>query len=320
MRKIISLTFMLTMLLVCQSVILAAEPAIQTTQEMPIWRIDNKNISEMPKSFRMATDPFQNEKIKGELPSRVGLDSLHISGSSEFSFASYDKMIAKIKSVAPGPIYIVDLRQESHGFVNGIAVSAYVSRDWVNVGKSTAQVEKDERAWLRSALKAPVEISVLDDDKNAYETYKIAVDNVLTEKEFVTSRGQNYLRIQATDHSSFTNEQVNDFVKFYKKLPQDAWLHFHCMAGEGRTTQIMVMYDILRNGKQVSFEDIVNRQYLLGGNNATKITVSNEKDAYKVPLYKEKVKLLKKFYEYVTTNPDDLPISWSKWIKEHNQD
>lgn len=320
MKKIMSFTLMLILLLVCQSAIFAAEPAFLAAQEIPIWRIDNKNISEMPKSFRMATDPFQNKKIKGDLPSRVGLDNLNISGSSEFSYASYDKMISKIKSVTSSPIYIIDLRQESHGFVNGIGVSAYISRDWVNVGKSIAQVEKDEKAWLRSALKSPIEISVLDDDKNAYETYKIAADNVLTEKEFVTSRGQNYLRIQATDHSSFTNEQVNDFVKFYKKLPQEAWLHFHCMAGEGRTTQIMVMYDILRNGKQVSFEDIVNRQYLLGGNNATKITVSNEKDAYKVPLYKEKVKLLKKFYEYVITSPDDLPISWSKWIKEHNQD
>ena len=48
-----------------------------------------------------------------------------------------------------------------------------------------------------------------------------------------------------------------------------------------------------------------------------KVTASKEKDAYKVPLYKEKAKLLTKFYEYVTTSPDDLPVKWSQWVKEH---
>lgn len=317
MRKTISVLLILSILLICQSNLFAAAP--QAKQEVPLWRVDGKNIAEFPASFRTSLDPFQSKKLKGELPSREGLDTLQISGSGMFGAAQFDKMIAKIKTLTSGPIYILDLRQESHGFVNGTAVSSYIDRNWINKGKSTAQVEKDEKAWLRTALQAPIEISVLDDDKKASETYKIVVDTALTELEFITSRGVNYFRMQGTDHSSFDNDAVDDFVKFYKKLPKNAWLHFHCFAGEGRTTQAMVMYDILRNGKQVSFEDIVKRQYLIGGNDSMKVTASKEKDAYKVPLYKEKAKLLTKFYEYVTTSPDDLPVSWSKWIKEHKE-
>lgn len=316
MRKAISLLLILSIVLICQTSLFAAASP-QANQEEPVWRIDGKNINEFPASFRTSLDPFQNKKFKGDLPSREGLDTLQISGSGMFGATQFDKMIAQIKTLTSGPIYILDLRQESHGFVNGIAVSSYIDRNWINKGKSTAQVEKDEKAWLRTALQAPIEISVLDDNKKASETYKIVVDTALTELEFVTSRGVNYFRMQGTDHSSFDNDAVDDFVKLYKNLPQNAWLHFHCFAGEGRTTQAMVMYDILRNGKKVSFEDIVKRQYLLGGNDAMKVTASKEKDAYKVPLYKEKAKLLTKFYEYVTTSPDDLPVKWSQWVKEH---
>jgi len=320
MRKIISLAMVLAILLVCQVALFAAPTPLENPGT-PLWRVDAQNVSTIPGNFRTSLDPFKDKKIKGDLPSREGMYPLKISGSAMFSAKQFDQLIAEIRTVHEGPIVIMDLRQESHGFVNGTAVSSYVDRNWINVGKSVAQVEKNEKAWLRNSLKAPIEISVLDDNKKASETKKITVETALTEKEFVTSREIGYFRIQATDHSSFTDEQVNDFVKYYKKeLPQNAWLHFHCFAGEGRTTQLMVMYDILRNGKNVSFEDIVNRQYLIGGNNAMKITASKEKDAYKVPLYKEKAQLLRDFYQYVTTSPDDLPVTFSKWKKAQKAD
>lgn len=318
MRKFVSLVAVLMVLLVCQSALFAA-PAPLENPGTPVWRVDAKNVSTMPGNFRTSFDPFKEKSLKsfkGELPSRDGMFALKISGSAMFSANQFDKLIAEIRTLHEGPVVIMDLRQESHGFVNGIAVSSYVDRNWINVGKSVAQVEKDEKAWLRNSLKAPIEISVLDDDKKASETQRITVETALTEKEFVTSRKIGYFRIQATDHASFTDEQVDDFVKFYnKELPQDAWLHFHCFAGEGRTTQLMVMYDILRNGKNVSFQDIVSRQLLIGGNDAMKVTASKAKDAYKVPLYKEKAQMLRDFYQYVTTNPDNLPVSFSKWKK-----
>lgn len=319
-KKSISLALVISILLIFQAALFAA-PAPLENPGTPVWRLDAKNVSTLPENFRTSFDQFKDKKIKGDLPSREGMFSLKISGSAMFSANQLDKLIAEIRTVHEGPIVIMDLRQESHGFVNGIGVSSYVDRNWINVGKSVAQVEKDEKAWLRDSLKAPIEIVDLDDDKKISETKKIQVETALTEKELITSRKINYFHIQATDHSSFTDSQVDDFVKFYKKeLPQDAWLHFHCFAGEGRTTQLMVMYDILRNGKKVSFQDIVNRQYLIGGNDAMKVTASKAKDAYKIPLYKEKAQMLQDFYQYVTTSPDDLPLTFTKWKKAQRND
>lgn len=319
-RKIISLILALVVLMAYQATMIAA-PIPLENPGTPVWRIDNLNVSELPRGFRTSFDAFKDKKIKGELPTREGLFALKISGSSQFSEKQLDRVISEIRTVHEGPIYILDLRQESHGFLNGIAVSAYCDRDWVNVGKSVAQVEKEEKAWLMSSLKTPVEIAVLDENKKPTNPQTIKVERALAEKELITSRKINYFRIQATDHAPFTDKQVDQFVKFVKKeMPQNAWLHFHCEAGEGRTTQIMVMYDILRNGKNVSFDDIVKRQYLIGGNNAVKVTASKEKDAYKVPLYKEKAQMLRDFYEYITTSPEDLPLTFSQWKKANKAD
>ena len=55
------------------------------------------------------------------------------------------------------PLVIVDLRQESHGFLQiqepllkecEIAVGWYVERDWINVGKGLASIEADETGRL----------------------------------------------------------------------------------------------------------------------------------------------------------------------------
>lgn len=314
MRKIVSLALILVVLLVCQSAIFAA--AAPDKQDVQLWRLDARNISELPDSFRTSNSEFQRTPKDGVFPTRDGMDTLYVSGSAQFSEKQLDKMVAKIKEEAAGPIYIVDCRQESHGFMDGMAVSWYGDRNWANKDKLEGQVEKDEKARLMASLKTPPVINDLDDNKKVKESLKLAVDNVLTEKELVTAHGLKYYRIQGTDHSPFTDDQVDDFVKFYKELPQNAWLHFHCFAGEGRTTQAMVMVDILKNGKNVSLEDIVKRQYFIGGNDAFKTKVSKEKDAYKGPLYKAKVKMLKDFYEYVTTSPDNLPLSFSKWKKQ----
>ena len=41
--------------------------------------------------------------------------------------------------------------------------------------------------------------------------------------------------------------------------------HFHCKEGIGRTTTFMIMYDIMKNYKEVSLNDIIKRQYLPSG-------------------------------------------------------
>lgn len=114
-----------------------------------IWRLDAKDRDQLPHRFRTANSAFRSDvdvKKTGKgftmTPSRKGLDHLNISGSAEFSVGEFEKLVSVLKKQANGPIYIVDLRQETHGIFNGNAVSWFGARDWGNIGKNKTDVLK----------------------------------------------------------------------------------------------------------------------------------------------------------------------------------
>jgi hypothetical protein len=73
------------------------------------------------------------------------------------------------------------------------------------------------------------------------------------------------------------------------------------------------MADMLRNAKNVSFEDIIHRQHILGGINLAK------KKSKKPDILKEKAQsrltFLGEFYEYAKANTQE---SWLVWLKKHD--
>jgi hypothetical protein len=72
------------------------------------------------------------------------------------------------------------------------------------------------------------------------------------------------------------------------------------------------MYDMIRNAKEVSFEDILTRQSFIGGLNL--LNESSNSD-WRKPHFEERKDFLKKFYKYCQL---DLfgQKTWSDWIKE----
>lgn len=82
--------------------------------------------------------------------------------------------------------------------------------------------------------------------------------------------------------------------------------NFHCKAGFGRTTTYMIMYDMTKNYKEVSAEEIIKRQ--LGLANFNENTIQSFYN-------NERISFLNKFYEYCKTNGDSLKIKWSEWKK-----
>ena len=87
-------------------------------------------------------------------PTRKGLDNLNISGSAEMSLNEFKVTVDTLKKIAKGPIYDMDLRQESHGYFDGQAVSWYGLRDWGNVDKKddVKAILKDERDRLHGVV------------------------------------------------------------------------------------------------------------------------------------------------------------------------
>lgn len=264
------------------------------------------NEEELPKKFRMSTDPLSHEN--DSRPSITGLKELNASGSAQFSEKSLNAILKKIPSKQ---ITIVDLRQESHGFINGIAVSWYIERNWANKGKTLPEILEDERKRLQEASEHYISILYL----NRKIPIPVMVNIVQTEAELTAMKNLGYLRIPVTDHLRPTDLDVDLFINFVKSFPKDSlWLHFHCAAGEGRTTTFLSMYDMMRNAAKVKLQDIFLRQHLLGGINFLN---ENSQD-WRKKYFDERKQFLRQFYVYCQQNPL-FEKSWSSWISEQKK-
>ena len=277
--------------------------------------LDEPYNDSLPRNFRKCDGAFKREDAY--FPDTSGLSALNISGSAEFSDKNLPVLMTTINR---NRIIIIDLRQETHGFINGEPVSWYGKYDWANVGLTREEVITGEKRKLDSLKKIKnIEVTkILKKDKatNTFLDFKEIPFEVLkaeTEYELTKSFNTEYFRITATDHRKPVNDDVDRFVTYINSLVGVYWIHFHCHAGDGRTTTFMVMYDMMKNAKNVSFEDIVKRQYLLGGIDLTKNDDFPEFDKqYAI----DRTEFLKKFYEYCKDNNDGYMTSFSKWINK----
>ena len=288
-----------------------------------IWRIDADDVRGLPRNFRTMEDefhaPYKKDMDDSYVPTREGLERLCASGSGEFSESGLQSLLEALAERTQMAICIVDLREESHGFFDGIAVSWYGERDWGNVGLTQEEALADEAERIHAAAGQMTAVAHLGGEKNPLDEHEIFVEEAQTEKELVEAAGLRYKRITATDHIWPSPAAVDEFVQFYKSLPEDIWLHFHCQAGEGRTTEFLAMYDILKN-PAVPLQDILYRQYLLGGSYVAHVE-PEDSTYWKVPYYVEKAKHIALFYRYVQENEGaGFAVSWSAWLLAHESD
>lgn len=253
----------------------------------------------LPKYFRKTSDLTgikQDENLNLK-----GLDKLNISGSQQFSGHNLPLLIKAIDTSLP--ITVIDLRQESHGFINEFAVSWADSKNNANVGLTREQVLSDEANKLKS-VKLNVPITFFNNPKESIVPTKVESENQL-----VSSKDLAYNRITVRDGGIPTDEMVDYFVEIMKNQSKNSWLHFHCKQGIGRTSTFMIMYDIMKNNREVNFDDIVKRQLALANLNENII-----KSFYN----NERIEFLKKFYEYCKVKGDAYNVKWSEWKKTSN--
>jgi hypothetical protein len=210
------------------------------------------------------------------------------------------------------------LRQETQIFVNGLPVSWYASRDWANVGRSQNAIEADEvsrvqslKPWSQIAIR-PGEV-VKKGNVDSASPQRVTVERASTERDIVGGAGASYVRITVTDHTRPLDDEVDRFVLAVRALPENAWAHFHCEAGCGRTTTFMVLYDILRNANRVSLEDIVQRQKILS--NGYDVLQPDEPGNWKAPYAADRAAFVRTFYDYARANPNGQPQLWTEWLK-----
>ncbi len=257
--------------------------------------LDTKNYKDnLPSNFRKTTD-LKGVKDNKNLNLK-GLNDLNISGSQQFSGYNLPSLIKAIGTDMG--ITVLDLRQESHGFINNIPVSWANSKNNANAGLTKEQVLIDEANKLRS-IKLNFPISFYN-----YPDVTIIPVKVQNENELVTSNGLSYTRITVRDGGIPEDNMVDYFIDFIKNQTKNSWLHFHCKAGVGRTTTFMIMYDMIKNYNSVSADEIISRQVALAGLSEKEI-----KNFYN----EERIDFLKKFYEYCKSQGDSFSIRWSQW-------
>lgn len=263
--------------------VLAQEQPAYTTLAYPastagyVWRLDSANEAALPRNYRQ-------------------MPSIRMSGSGQPSVLGLAALVQHLEQqgVRQDEIYIIDLRQESHGYFNGNAVSWYGDNNWANAGKSSAYIERLEPLQLGSRSNQNAIIYHLDKNKVPHAALSVTDIQPTTEAQEVQKAGVHYLRLTCTDHYWPQPEEVTKFLSFVQTLPQGAWLHFHCQAGIGRTTSCMAMYDILKNGQHDSLATIMDRQHKLGGQDILHVR-SNV--AWRQAIFDNKAWQARQFYE-----------------------
>lgn len=218
-----------------------------------------------------------------------GLASLPVSGSNRLLF---DDLKAKLNHIK-GKIYIVDLTGGGQTYYKGEYPIDFFGLD------------SKHPEWLKYKLRRWYFMGSMD---------ATAEKDFWQEKDVVEKHGYSYVNLYQQRRETPGGQIVDHFIELVENLPQDGWLHLHCRGGKGRTTSFMVLFDILKNGRKVSLEDIVKRHHLLGGIDLfdTKVWKNG---TYTESQLTRRRDFIMNFYRYVNDSQGYGHQSWMNWCK-----
>lgn len=272
--------------------------------------LDNPQHTDAIKSFRA---PLWQKDTTPEalLP---GIDNLKVSASGQFSQST---LINTFKDLQDD-LLILDLRLESHGFIDGTPISWYGKRNAINKGLPLDQITKTE-AFLLSNLSNESPITVNDIIRKEsgiiyeVEPHTINGSALMSEQTLVESLGYEYQRLPVLDRHPPSDQIIEQFVELVANLSPNHWLHLHCRGGKGRATTFMVLYDIIKNGHEIPLDVIFERQAFFGPKDLRKLPTKPEK-LWKKPMAEARLNTLKDFYQYRTSEHFGN-MAWTEYVQ-----
>lgn len=255
-------------------------------------------------AFESDSEIVLDAKNEKTLPKNLRIDNaLKTLGSSQFSELQLKEVVASLNA----PVVIVDLRQETHDFVNGNAVSWMKEKssgylpETLSVSNERAFQNKVENSKIASVYRVKPEKNghFINQSRSTFPlvTFK-------TEMQLANQLNVPYIRFPVAYQSVPSDKVVDDFVAFSKSVPNNAWVYFHCRDGIKRTNIFLSMYDMIFNAKHESFENILHRDYILIPNSTTALNA-------------KETKFLRHFYNYCHTNNDNYQTHWSDWLRSN---
>jgi hypothetical protein len=253
------------------------------------------------------------------------IEYIRASGSGQFSADELPNILNTIP-VPKSDVWIVDLRQEAHGFIDGLPIAWVSDQNAANAGKTPTQIKSEENKLLQELRKQKTvmvyELKKQDEGRVAVgQATPMIPESVESEQHLVTSLGARYMRIYVQDHNKPDDLAVDQFVAFVRnKVQPSSWLHFHCRGGGGRSSTFLAMYDIIQNAQTDSFNAIMRRQEKSENSKLNKLLHADK--AWKNDSAQERFEFLREFYAYVQDDTGYLTRSWSAWRKlndEHDE-
>ncbi|HIA7953080.1 phosphatase domain-containing protein [Legionella pneumophila] len=250
----------------------------------------------------------------------TGINKFHLSGSeqpSEKGWEAIAESISRKMGAEAKKVIALDLRQESHGYLNGRAITLVSVYNWINLGKSNSQSTLDQENWLTGLRSRKIVNGVLTVPQYVAKQYSqgksMVVSTVKNEEYYVYKKGFDYYRIFISDHRAPLDSEVDALVALIKNNPEDTWYHVHCRGGKGRTTTVFAMFDMLKNADKVSFEEIIARQASIPP--FYNLMVTNREIPELTPYYEQRLQFLIHFYEFARQSLMGYSGTWSEWKK-----
>ncbi|MBX9787084.1 MAG: hypothetical protein K2Y08_07085 [Alphaproteobacteria bacterium] len=228
------------------------------------------------RSMETKIDPTQEVDLRG-------LQNIRASGGSPTCFISLKWKLRHIDE----PIIIVDAMSEYHGFIKSIP---------------TALLGYHKPAKIKHLMRRFLLTGSID----------VHPELVVSEAEEAKKYGFDYEKVNIGSTFVSSDEAIDNVLTFYDNIPENAWLHFHCSHGKGRTSLMLVMLDTMKNAPQVSVKDIVKRQHLLGSEDLFNTEVW-ENGTYTKEQLENRKEFVEKFYQFICQRKAGGQQRWSDW-------
>lgn len=221
----------------------------------------------------------------------TGLRELSASGGPIVDFPTLKKKLSFVKK----PIIIIDGMNEYHGYIKDIPITFF----------GYHRKKPELRYFLRRIF--------------FIGTPHIQPELIVQESEMARRYGVDYQHIKIDSRLITPDAAVDEFVAYFDKAPENAWFHFHCRHGKGRTSIALVMFDIMKNAPQVALEDIVRRQYLLGSVNLSDTAAWRKNSTYPSKALARRKKFVHDFYTFICQRKAGGIQIWSEWRRHQQQ-
>jgi hypothetical protein len=254
--------------------------------------------------FGRSSDPIPSKRLKHPCCSTInttGLAELKAYGSGLIDFPSFKQLFkGKMEKV-----YVINLLNSEPYYYQDRCLR------WYGMGFSD-----DDLGQLFFSHK-PLKRTYKGLIRTVFGTPPIHDPSQLqTEEKIVRELGGTYYLPLKNNPGWLGNQTfMEDLIRFFELLPRDAHLYVHCFHGRGRTTIFLVLYDVFRNSKSVSLEDISLRHYCLGRENV----LDNEHwidGSWTQEALDARQDLIQRFYTYMNDPKGYGVQTWTQWNQE----